>query len=438
MMKLRYSVAIALELALLAVACGFTASFDPSSLTALTGLMLANAPIAMPELKGLVDTIAANINGMKERQTAEVAALRKEIERVEAKSNRAGLGDGLMLETAQANASLGLRTQEAFTRHYAKKSGDEDLQGLTFGDFVRGAANLNTSAVARKALSIGTDTTGGYAVPSMLMPDILAALVPQSALLSAGAGIIPMDEGAKTYTTAAVNAIPTAAWRLENGAVAESDPTFRAVVAAPKSLSFFFKLSRELLADAPNLENALRFAMAQSFSKALDSAGLRGSGTDPTPRGLLNVAGIQTVANGANGTALASYANFFSAAQAVLQVDGPMPTAAIMSPRSRVKLGSLLDTTNQPLNVPPMLQQMLQLSTSQVPNNLTVGSSTDCSEIYVGDFSLVSFIMRESVSIQPLSELFAGNGQIAFVGHVRADVAAWYPQAIALITGVRP
>jgi hypothetical protein len=64
------------------------------------------------------------------------------------------------------------------------------------------------------------------------------------------------------------------------------------------------------------------------------------------------------VTNGANGTSLASYANFFSAVQALLTADAPMPNAAIMAPRSLVKLGGLLDTTNQPLRVPPMLEQM--------------------------------------------------------------------------------
>ena len=66
----------------------------------------------------------------------------------------------------------------------------------------------------------------------------------------------------KQYTTAAVDNIPTAAWRLESGNLAESAPTFRAVVAAPKSLAFYFKASRELLADAANMDAALNVAIA--------------------------------------------------------------------------------------------------------------------------------------------------------------------------------
>lgn len=297
--------------------------------------------------------------------------------------------------------------------------------------------NLRTTPGVQNALSSGTDTSGGFAVPGVLMPGILSALVPVSALLTAGAGIIPLEEGAKTFTTAAINAIPTAAWRAEAGALATSDPTFRAVIATPRSLSFMFKVSRELLADAAGLTVALNQAIAQAFAKELDRAGLRGTGTAPEPRGVLNTVGIQSVGNGTNGTALAGYGNLFSATSAILGADAPMPTAAIMSPRSLIKLAGLTDTTGQPVNVPGMLQPMRMISTSQIPNNLTVGTSSDCSEIYVGDFSQLYFAMRENVSIQLMQEAFASTGEIGFACHVRADVIVNYPAAFAVVTGVK-
>jgi HK97 family phage major capsid protein len=209
-------------------------------------------------------------------------------------------------------------------------------------------------------------------------------------------------------------------------------------LAVPKSLAFYFKVSRELLADAVNLPEALTTAIAQAFARELDRVALRGTGTAPEPRGILNTTNVQSVTNGANGAALASYANIFSAMQAILQVDGPMPTAAIMSPRSLVKLGGLTDSTGQPVARPTMLEPMQLLATSQVPNNLTVGSSTDCSELYLGAFERITFAMREQMSIQTAGELFATTGQVGFVCHVRADVMVQYPKAFAVVTGVRP
>lgn len=334
-----------------------------------------------------------------------------------------------------------LRSVEDIRSHYAKApqaGSNTPGEAVQLDDFLRGVAGMKTTTAVSAAMSVGTDSSGGFAVPSIVMPGILEALVPASALLTAGAGIIPLSEGAKNFTTAAVDSIPSAAWRLESGNVSESAPTFRAVIAAPKSLAFFFKASRELLADATNMTAALTVAIAQAFAKELDRAGLRGSGTNPEPRGILNTPNIKAVANGANGAALAGYANFFSAAQELLQANAPMPTAAIMSPRSLVKLGGLVDTTGQPLRKPDMLQNLTMLSTSAVPDNLTVGTSSNCSEIYVGDFTKVVFMMREQMSIQVAKELFATTGEIGFICHVRADVAVLYPSALAVVTGIKP
>lgn len=334
-----------------------------------------------------------------------------------------------------------LRNAADIRRHYAARTANErSREPMTLADFVRGVAGLPTSEGVRAALTEGTDTAGGYLVPARIMPAVLEAMVPASSLLTAGAGIIPTEEGAKSYTQVAIDTIPTAAWRSENGAVAESDPAFRAVVAAPKSLAFYVKLSRELLADAANVQDALVIAFAQAFAMELDRAGLRGSGTAPEPRGILNTTNVQAVTNTTNGASLATtkYANLFSAVQKIMEANGPAPTAAIMSPRSQAVLGALVDSTGQPLMVPDMLKPLRLLTTTQIPNNLTTGTSSDTTEIFVGDFSRMAFLMRERMSIMKLDQAFATTGQIGFVCHVRADVMVNYPKAFAVVTGVRP
>jgi HK97 family phage major capsid protein len=328
-------------------------------------------------------------------------------------------------------------------RDHGLLAGQDEYRELGLADFVRAVAGQKSTDLARRALAVGTDSAGGHLVPSALMPSILDALTPASSLLLAGAKVVLMDgpaAGAKSFTFAATDAIPTAAWRGEGGAVAESDPSFRTVVATPRSLAFYFKISRELLADATNLDGALNTAIAQAMAKALDRAGLLGSGTAPEPRGLANTAGVQTVTNGAAGTPLGSllYGPFFAGVSAILQADGPMPTAAIVSPRTLAGLGNLRDTTNQPLAVPEMVRGIRQIATSQIPVNQTVGASTDCSTILLGDFTKASWVLRESFSIQRLSEAFATTGQVAFVAHARADFVVEYPAAFAVITGIRP
>ncbi len=388
----------------------------------------------LSEITKAIEASNAALEQFKLSKNAEIDTLKTQLETAEAKQNRREFFEAP--ETVSLDGLKTLRTPAEIKSHYQARAKEHDEESVGLADFLRGVAGMKATPLATKALAEGTNSTGGYAVPNLLQSSILQALVPASSLMVAGCGIVPLNPGATT-TFAAIDTIPTAAWRAEGGAVAESDPAFRAVVATPRSLAFLFKISRELLADGSDVDNALRTAIAQAFAKELDRAGLRGSGSAPEPKGLLNTTGIQAVTNGTNGTALAGYANLFSAVAAILAANAPMPTAAIMSPRSLVKLGGLVDTLGQPIRVPEMLLKTQLIATSQIPNNLTVGTSSDCSEIYVGDFTRMAFAMRENVSILVADQLYAATGQIAFIGHVRADVIVTYPTAFGVVTGVR-
>lgn len=394
--------------------------------------LMAKHPTNMPtDVANRIDAMLSQA----ERLSGKIEALGDEAQQAGDEHARRALANGGW-KNSNGEPMKVLRNAADIRSHYAAKQ-TPDEQPIALDDFLRGVAGMSTSKEVKAALSVGTDSAGGYAVPGTVMPGILEALVPASSVLSAGAGIVPLDTGAKTFTTAAVDTIPKAAWRLESGNVANSDPTFRGVIAAPKSLAFLFKVSRELLADAPNLSEALNIAIAQAFAVELDRTALLGSGVAPEPKGLANTAGIINIGNGENGAALAGYGNFFAGIQGILQANAPHPTAAIMSPRSLVKLGSLTDQTGQPLRKPEMVEKLNLLSTTAIPDDLDVGTSEDCSEIYLGDFTKLNFMMREQVSIQVAKELYAGTGEIGFICHVRADIAVLYPKAFARITGVK-
>lgn len=396
----------------------------------------------------LAETIGKIADGFEEHKQT-VRELQQRVDRAETKLARPGAlhdaapnaDDAATRWTVNGKGVQLLRGAGEIRSYYATRG--DDSNSLSLADFMRGVAGMEAPPEARAVLSVGTDADGGYMVPSRLMSGVLAALVPESAVLTAGAGILPLDSaefGAKSFTVAATDTVPTASWRAENGNVSESSPGFRAVTMTPRSLSFFFKISRELLADAAGIDATLTLAIAQAFAKELDRAALFGTGTAPEPRGLVNTSGVIAVANGTNGASLATtkYANFFSAIQGILEANGPMPSAAVMSPRSRVVLGGLLDTTGQPVQVPDMLRPVRLLHTSQVPNTLTVGTSSDCSQLVIGDFARLVFAMRERMSIQRLNEAFATSGQVGFMAHCRCDFGVMYPKAFAVVSGVRP
>jgi HK97 family phage major capsid protein len=400
----------------------------------------AQAPAEI-DVPGLVAGLSDSFTAFKAKYDDRVDGLQKAVDDLAVRDAAAELG-GAVGPEKKGGADIGapsvgvpsMRSYKQFKAHYSK---GEPQDAVSVTDFLRGVSGMSATPAVRAALNVGQNTAGGFSVPSATMPAILSALTPASALLTAGAGIVPLEAGAKSATTAIVDTVPTASWRAESGNVAESDPAFRGVVSVPQSLAFFFKISRELLADGLGIEAALQTAIAQAFAKELDRAGLRGSGTAPEPRGLLNMVGVNAITNGANGAALAGYSNMFAGVQAILQANAPLPTAAIMSPRSMVKLGGLVDNTGQPLRTPTMLENVRMIATSQIPNNLTVGTSSDCTELYLGDFSKMYFLMRENLSIQLLRESFATTGEIGFLCHSRADVVVTHPKAFAVVTGVR-
>lgn len=317
-------------------------------------------------------------------------------------------------------------------------SGDDDGESGGLAAFFRGIAGGRTTEAIRASLSEGTDSQGGYAVPSWLLPGILNALVPASAMLQAGAHIGVLDQPADSFKIAAVNSVPTAAWRNESGALSESDPTFRGVTITPRSLAFIFKVSRELLMDAPGIETALRIAIAQAFAKEIDRAGLIGTGTAPEIRGVLNTVGIKTYDMGTNGAAVTDYGTIVKARRTLADANAPMPNAIIISNREAETIDLFADTTGQPLRRPPALEQLQFLATSQIPTDDDHGTADDASTMYLGDFGLATFYMREQLSIQKLNELYAATGEIGFACHARVDLALAYPSAFCAIKGVIP
>ena len=321
------------------------------------------------------------------------------------------------------------------TDKLADNSKDDGRQGgINFGDIVRGMATGKATPDVRNALSEGTDSQGGFTVPAILLPQLIDRMRAQQTVVKAGARTVMLDT-MKT-TIARLDTDPTAAWRNENAAVANSDAVFSAVVLQPRSLAVIVQLSMELLEDSINLNEAMQRAFSGSFAVELDRVALYGSGSAPQPLGIFNTSGIGSVSMGANGAALTNYDPLVDAWQALADANSPLPTAAIMAPRSSAKLAKLKDTQNQPLRKPPLIEALPMYSTTSTPITQTQGTSNIASSIIVGDFTQLLFGIRTDLRIQLLRELYAATGQYAFLCHLRADVAVEHPQAFCKIIGV--
>lgn len=244
-----------------------------------------------------------------------------------------------------------------------------------FGEYVAAMVGGTQNQAVRNALSEGTDSAGGFTTPSYLTKQLIDAMRARAVTIQAGAMTLPLD--GKTTTIAKVVSDPVAGWRLENAPVVESAPTFGAVLLQPKSLAVLVKVSRELLQDSLNLEQALLQAFAGALAVEVDRASLFGSGADGQPLGLANTAGIGVVSMGVNGAALGGYVPMLDAMLDLETANAATPTAMILNPRTRRAINGFVDSTGQPLRPPAAVESIPMLATTTIPTNQVQGTAVN-------------------------------------------------------------
>jgi HK97 family phage major capsid protein len=309
----------------------------------------------------------------------------------------------------------------------------EQAQELSFARYMRGAITGRWDPREMRFLS--EQNTGSNVVPTPLAASIIDKARNASRVLQAGARTVPMESA--TLKIARVTGDPTAAWRSEDAAIVESNSTLDAVTFTARTLAFYTRVSRELIEDsAPSAEQTLRGQIAEVIALELDRVGLRGTGTPPEPKGILAQTGVVLTAHGANGAAITNY-DFWLDAIGTVRNANFEPTAHIQAPRSSTSLSKLKEaTTNAYMRRPDGLLPML--ATKQLPINLTVGTSTDCSEVYTGQFDQALYGLRTSleIGVDPYS-FGISAGHIAVVAWLRGDFQLAQPTAFNVDTGVR-
>jgi len=333
-----------------------------------------------------------------------------------------------------------LRPDESLTEALScrdESSADFERAGLTLGKFIRATIVGARSEVERRALSEGTDSAGGYAVPTLLAAQTIDALRSKTVCLAAGAEIIPLFSDTNDFAKLATDAAPT--WRAENAAVNVDDPTFSRVQFKPFTLAVLIRASRELLEDSPNVDQMIRTSLANSFSVELDRVCLVGAGTTE-PLGLFGMANVTEVDMGTNGAALSGWDNLVTAVGALEDANVMVPSdaAIVMAPRTKTAFGAMKDSNGAYLTPPAALAGMRFLATTGVPIDQTQGGASDASSIFLGDWSQLKIGIRTQMRIEVLRERFADNYQYGILCALRADVQCFHEESMCRIIGVIP
>jgi HK97 family phage major capsid protein len=240
-----------------------------------------------------------------------------------------------------------------------------------------------------------------------------------------------------TLKMARLTTDPTAQWLAEAAAMTPSDPVFDAVTLTSKTLRCQVVSSRELLADAPNIDAQLSGILYATLALELDRAGLIGSGSGAQPLGLFGTSGIATVSMGTNGATVTNYDPFVDALTALRNANAATPTAWVMAPRTAGQLDKLKATDNQPLVPPARVSGIPQLQTTSIPVNQTQGTSSDASTVLVGNFAELLIGLRQEITIDVSNQSHLNTYEVAFVASLRADIALVHPASFARIVGLR-
>lgn len=319
---------------------------------------------------------------------------------------------------------------------YVRARGIDDphTERLNLGKALRGMVTGSWAGAdaERRAMAEGTNSAGGFLVPTILSSEIIDLARNAARVIEAGARTVPMESQVENVARQITD--PAVTWRLENASINNSGPTFDLLAFVAKSLACVTTVSRELVEDSKmDIHDLLLSVISKAIALEIDRVGLRGSGIAPEPQGVRNTPNVPVTSLGTNGAA-ASWDAISSAVQLIRGANFE-PTAALYTPRTAGGLARQKDAQGRYLAPPVDLDGLPLLPTAQIRNDLTQGTSSVASELYVGDWAQLWIGVRTQLQITILQERYADLGQIGLVAWWRGDVQVAHPLAFNVLTG---
>jgi HK97 family phage major capsid protein len=301
--------------------------------------------------------------------------------------------------------------------------------------------------LAGKSLSEGSDSAGGYLVPTEHSNRLIERLAARTAVRAAGATVIPMSSDILQIPAQTGGA--TAYWVAENAQIMASDQTWGQVQLQAKKLAALTKLSAELFEDSdPQVEALVMSDLARVLALEEDLKYLRGTGASNTPIGLDNHADVDVddTTMGANGGAptFDILANLLYALDAAnVPLDG---RAWVVHPRTVNTLRKVKDSQNHYLwadpaapGDPPTLWGYPVFTSTAIPINETQGTSNDASTIYLGAWP--EFVIGQRKALELRASDAAGNAfeydQVFIRAIMRVDCNVRHGASFKVLKGVR-
>ena len=281
------------------------------------------------------------------------------------------------------------------------------------------------------ALQEGTDSEGGYLVPDEFERTLVEALEEENVFRTL-AHVIRTSSGDRKIPVVASKG--SASWVDEEGAYQESDDAFSQVSIGAYKLGTMIKVSEELLADSVfDLEAYISKEFARRIGAREEESFFNGDGKGK-PLGILAAAG------GAEVGVTAASATAITADEVIdlfYSLKAPYRKNAVwvLNDATVKQIRKLKDSTGQYLWQPSLIAGTPDtilgrpVKTSAFMPTAAAGAKT----IAFGDFKYYWIADRQGRTFKKLSELYAANGQVGFMGTQRVDGKLILPEAIKVL-----
>lgn len=363
--------------------------------------------------------LSAEDTATYDKMEADVVALGHEIERLE--------------RQAAIDAELNKVTGKPITNDPGKST--EEKTGRASNEYKKAFWNAMRSQKPKydviDALSIGTDSEGGYLVPDEFERTLVEALEEENIFRSL-ANVITTSSGDRKIPVVATKG--TASWVDEEGVIPESDDSFGQVSIGAYKLATLMKVSEELLNDSVfDLEAYITREFARRIGNKEEEAFFTGDGIGKPTGILADTGGAQIGVTAAGTTAL----TLDEVLDLFYSLKAPYRNRAVfvLNDSTIKAIRKLKDNNGQYL-----WQPSVQAGTPDTILNRPLYTSAympvlaaTAKTIVFGDFSYYWVADRQGRAFKRLNELYATTGQVGFLATQRVDGKLILPEAIKVL-----
>ena len=360
--------------------------------------------------------VSAEDNSTYEKMETEVVNLGKEIDRLEKQA-------AIDLELSKATSEPLLEKPQADEKSRKTGRASNEYKNA-FWQVMRNKAGLEV----KNALQIGSDAEGGYLTPDEFEHTLVEALEEEDIFRSL-ANTIQTSSGDRKIPVVATKG--DASWVDEEGAIPESDDSFKQVTLSAYKLATMIKISEELLNDSAfDLESYVAKEFGRRIGTKEEEAFFVGDGTGK-PTGILDATGggqLGKTTSGATAISFDEIMDLFYSLKSPYRKN-----ATFLMNDSTVKAirklkdggGKYIWQPSMVAGTPDTILNRPVLTSAYMPE-ISAGNKT----VAFGDFKYYWIADRQGRSFKRLNELFAVTGQVGFVATQRVDGKLILPEAV--------